>query len=88
MKKVCYCIINVLIESWELPAAWLVATTLTFVWEDRAAGKSTGLSRLRAELKDKLALLGSTKWKHYSLHNSVVLFNEAKHLLLYVCMLK
>ena len=44
-------------ESWELPAAWLVATSLTFVWEDRAAGKSTSLSRLRA----RVAFLSSTK---------------------------
>ena len=67
-------------ESWELSAAWLVATSLTFVWEDRAAGKSKSLSRLRAELKANVALLSSTKWKHYSLHNSVVLLNEAINL--------
>ena len=67
-------------ESWELPAAWLVATCMAFIWEDRVAGNVSRLIRFRAELLAKVALLRRTKWKHYSLHNSVVLLDEAINL--------
>ena len=67
-------------EAWELPAVWLVATSLAFIWEDRLAGKITSLVRFRAELLARVSLLGSTKWKNYTLHNSVVLLNEAINL--------
>ena len=67
-------------ESWELPAAWLVATCLNLIWEDRVVRRVSSLIICRAELQARISLLGSTKWKHYSLHNSVVLLDEAINL--------
>ena len=67
-------------ESWELPAVWLIATCLSFIWEDRLARKRSSLDRLRAELLARVSLLRSTRWKHYSLHNSALLLDESINL--------
>ena len=67
-------------ESWELPAAWLVATSLQFVWENRTLGKTATLNECRTELLARLGLLKSTKWKHYTLHNSALLLEETINL--------
>ena len=67
-------------ESWELPAVWLIATCLNFIWEDRLARKVSSLDRIRAELLARVSLLRSTKWKHYTLHNSALLLDEAINL--------
>ena len=67
-------------ESWELPAAWLVATCLEFVWKARMAGKISRLERGRSELLARIALLRSTRWKNYSLHNSALLLEETINL--------
>ena len=63
-------------EAMELPATWLIATCLGYVWQERMAGRIARLIACRAELLAKLALLKSTKWKHYTLHNSAVLLDE------------
>ena len=70
-------------ESWELPAVWLVSTCLMFVWEERLAGRRARLDNCRAELLARIALLRSTKWKHYSLHNSALLLDESINLHFY-----
>ena len=67
-------------ESWELPAAWLVATCLEIVWMDRKAGNISRLETGRAELLARIALLRSTRWKNYSLHNSALLLEETINL--------
>ena len=67
-------------ESWELPAMWLTSTCLSLLWEDRVKGISTSIGRLRAELLAKVALLRDTKWKHFTLHNSALLLDEAINL--------
>ena len=67
-------------ESWDLPAVWILSTCLMFVWEKRVAGKKAKLDECRAELSARIALLSQTKWKHYSLHNSALLLNEAINL--------
>ena len=67
-------------ESWELPAVWLLSTCLMFIWENRVAGKRAKLDECSAELLARIALLSNTKWKHYSLHNSALLLNEAINL--------
>ena len=67
-------------ESWELPAAWLVATCLGMVWEERVAGRAVSLVSRRADILARIALLRKTKWKHYSLHNSALLLDEALNL--------
>ena len=67
-------------ESWELPAAYLVATVLSLVWEDRLAGRTTTRERCRVELTARVALLRRTRWKQYSLHNSALLLEETINL--------
>ena len=67
-------------ESWELPAAWLVATCLNLIWDDRVASRSTSIISCRAELSARISILRRTKWKHYTLHNSAVLLDEAINL--------
>ena len=67
-------------ESWELPAAWLVSTCLNMVWDERLAGRRATFVVCQAELSAKIALLRSTKWKHYSLHNSALLLDEVLNL--------
>ena len=67
-------------ESWELPAVWLIATCLNCIWEDRLARKVSSLDRTRAELLARVSILKSTKWKHYTLHNSALLLDEAINL--------
>ena len=67
-------------ESWELPAAWLVATYLELVWMDRKAGKISRLETGRSELLARIALLRSTRWKNYSLHNSALWLEETINL--------
>ena len=67
-------------ESWELPAAWLVSTCLGMVWDDRLAGRATTLVSCRADILARVALLRRTKWKHFSLHNSALLLDEALNL--------
>ena len=67
-------------ESWELPAAWLLSSCLMFIWEQRAAGKMASLELCRAELRANLNILKSTKWRHYTLHNSALLLDEALNL--------
>jgi hypothetical protein len=39
-------------------------------------GRQAKLDVCRAEMMGKLNLLKSTKWKHFSLHNSAVLLEE------------
>ena len=51
-----------------------------YVWEDRIAGRRAKLDVCRAELIARVALIKSTKWKHFSLHNSAVLLEEALNL--------
>ena len=63
-------------ESLELPLTWLVSSCLTYVWDQRVAGKSARLDVCRAELFSKLMLLRDTKWRHFSLHNSAVLIED------------
>ena len=63
-------------ESMELPIVWLIATCLGFVWEERVAGRQCRLDTFRAVMLARVALLRQTHWKHYSLHNSVVLLEE------------
>ena len=67
-------------ESWELPAVWLVATCMNFIWEERIAGRRARLETCRAELLARVGLLKQTRWKHYSLHNSALLLDEAINL--------
>ena len=67
-------------ESWELPAAWLLSSCLMFIWEQRAAGRMASLELCRAELRANLNILKSTKWRHYTLHNSALLLDEALNL--------
>ena len=63
-------------EARELPLTWLISTCLNFVWEERVLGKMAELEKCRAEIIARAALLKCTKWKHYTLHNSVVLLDE------------
>ena len=67
-------------ESWELPAAWLVATCLQFVWDNRLSGKEATRNTCKAELAARLAILKCSRWKHYTLHNSAVLLEETINL--------
>jgi thiol-disulfide isomerase/thioredoxin len=67
-------------QSWELPAAWLVSTCLHYIWDERLAGRRSILGKFRAELIARVALLRSTRWKNYSLHNSALLLDEAINL--------
>ena len=70
-------------ESLELPAVWLVATCMTYIWEQRVLGKKARLDQCRAEILAKLMLLRDTKWRHYMLHNSVVLLEDIINLHFY-----
>ena len=63
-------------ESQELPIAWLVATCLGQVWEERAAGKQVKLMNTKAVLEAKVALLKETYLKYNYLHNSAFLLEE------------
>ena len=63
-------------ESMELPIAWLLTTCLSYIWDQRVAGKMARLDTCRAELLAKLMLLRDTKWRHYSLHNSALLLED------------
>ena len=67
-------------DAWELPAAWLLSACIMFIWEQRVAGRMARLDLCRAELISKINILKCTKWKHYTLHNSAVLLNEAINL--------
>ena len=67
-------------ESWDLPAVWLVATCLQFIWENRISGKVATRSACKAELTARLAILKETKWKHYNLHNGATLLEETLNL--------
>ena len=60
----------------EITVAWLLATCLSYIWDQRVAGKMARLDTCRAELLAKLMLLRDTKWRHYSLHNSALLLEE------------
>ena len=63
-------------ESQDLPLAWIVSTSLNFIWEERMLGRQARLDVYRAEMMAKLNMLKGTKWKHYTLHNSAVLLEE------------
>ena len=63
-------------ESLELPVTWLVSSCLSFIWDQRVAGRRASLDTCRAELTAKVKLLQATKWKHYTLHNSAVLLSD------------
>ena len=63
-------------ESLELPAVWLVSTCFGYIWDQRVMGKMARLDICRAELLAKLLLLRDIKWRHFTLHNSVVLLDE------------
>ena len=67
-------------ESWDLPAVWLVATCLQFIWENRISGKVATRSACKAELTARLAILKETKWKYYNLHNGATLLEETLNL--------
>ena len=67
-------------QSWELPAAWLVATCLQFVWENRMSGKEATKNGCKAELSGRLVLMKDSKWNHYYIHNSVLLLEETLNL--------
>ena len=67
-------------DSWELPATWLIASCIGMIWDDRVAKQRSSLRKCRAELKARNSLLKSTKWKHYRLHNSALLLDEALNL--------
>jgi hypothetical protein len=67
-------------ESWELPAAWLVSTCLNMVWDERLTGRRSSFRVCQAELSAKIALLRSTKWKHYSLNNIFLLLDKVLNL--------
>ena len=67
-------------EAWELPAAWLISTSLGFVWDERVSGRTATLAACRAELMARVAVMKSTRWKHYCLHNTAVLLEEAINL--------
>ena len=63
-------------ESMQLPVAWLLATCLSYIWDQVVAGKMARLDTCRAELLAKLMLLRDTKWRHYTLFNSALLLEE------------
>ena len=63
-------------QSVELPVVWLVISCLTFIWDQRVLGRVANLESCRAELLAKLMLLSDTKWRHSTLHNSVVVLEE------------
>ena len=63
-------------ESLELPLVWLMSSCMCIIWEQRVLGKIARLEVCRAELLAKLMLLRDTKWRHYTLHNSVVLLED------------
>ena len=60
-------------ESLDLPISWLLASCLSYIWKERVQGKQASLQACRAELISSLAVIRSTKWKHFSLHNSATL---------------
>jgi hypothetical protein len=49
---------------------------MSYIWEQRGMGKKARLDQCRAEILAKLMLLRDTKWRHYMLHNSVVLLED------------
>ena len=61
-------------------AAWLISTSLGFVWDERVSGRTATLAACRAELMARVAVMKSTRWKHYCLHNTAVLLEEAINL--------
>ena len=63
-------------ESLDLPLVWLMSSCMCIIWEQRVLGKIARLEVCRAELLAKLMLLRDTKWRHYTLHNSVVLLED------------
>ena len=63
-------------ESLDLPISWLLASCLGYIWKERVQGKQASLQVCRAELLSSLAVMRSTKWKHYSLHNSATLLED------------
>ena len=63
-------------ESLDLPFAWIISTSLSYIWKERVLGRQAKLDVCKAEMMGKLNLLKSTKWKHFSLHNSAVLLEE------------
>ena len=67
-------------ESLDLPLAWIISTTLNFIWEERVKGRHARLDVCRGEMMGKMNLLNSTKWRHYTLHNSAVLLEEMVNL--------
>ena len=48
-------------QSWELPAAWLVATCLQYVWENRMSGKEATKHGCKAELIGRLEIMKDSK---------------------------
>ena len=63
-------------ESMDLPLSWLLASCLGYIWQERVLGKQAKLEVCRAELLGSLEVLKSTRWKHYSLHNSAELLKD------------
>ena len=63
-------------ESLELPVAWLIASCLGHIWQERVQGKQAAIEVCKANLTSNLTVLRSTKWRHTSLHNSAVLLED------------
>ena len=63
-------------ESLDLPISWLLASCLGYIWQERVLDKQANLEVCRAELLGSLAVLKSTRWNHYSLHNSAELLKD------------
>ena len=63
-------------ESLELPAVWLVATCMGYIWQERVDGKQARLVDCKAIMLARVFILRQTKWKHYSLHNAAVLLED------------
>ena len=53
---------------------------MSYIWEQRVMGKKARLDLCRAEILAKLMMLRDTKWRHYTLNNSVVLLEDIMNL--------
>ena len=63
-------------ESMELPVVWLVATSLSLVWEAKSTGKQISFTSFQSEVLVRASFLKQTKWRHYTLHNSALLLHD------------
>ena len=51
-------------ESLELPLVWLIANTLSLVWENRREKKKPTLHKVRSTLEAKINILRKTRFKN------------------------